>query len=457
MKTKIRIGLLFAIVLCLVAVQADAQYYAYIPNRWGDTVSVIDTSTHTVIATVVVEGMAHGVAVAPDGKRVYVPNSGSRTVSVIDTLTNTVIATIADPRGPSIAVNPVQDRAYVPDYHRCTLSIIDTSTNTVVAVIPTQSVGPTGVAVTPDGSKVFIAFRWARVFAVFDTFSNSFVAEIELPYIARGVAVSPDGTKVYFAEGGDPNGILGRYVHVVDASSYQVLESIQVGVWPYGVAVSPDGAWVYTANHASDDVSVIDTSTNTVVATIPVGEEPSGVGVTPDGKEVYVANQISDSVSVIDTSTNSVVATIAVGDGPEPFGLFITPPPVLSCAGFEPPMASGPVTARGNRALPLKAQLFDVGGFEITDLDLSTPPVLQVTYRASESAEPMDVTGVALPAGFGTDGNEFEYNLADQVWQYNLKTKNYSAGGTYTITIVSGDDAEYAIDPTCTAVFLRSD
>jgi len=29
--------------------------------------------------------------------------------------------------------------------------------------------------------------------------------------------------------------------------------------------------------------------------------------------------------------------------------------PTLSCYGFEPPMASGPVSVKGNRALPFKA------------------------------------------------------------------------------------------------------
>ena len=87
---------------------------------------------------------------------------------------------------------------------------------------------------------------------------------------------------------------------------------------------------------------------------------------------------------------------------------------------------------------------------------ITAPPVLQVTYQSATEDDPTDVSNEAFPAGWGTDGNEFEYNLADQIWQYNLKTKNYSAAGTYTITMVSGDDSEYIIDPTCTATFLRT-
>jgi len=158
-----------------------------------------------------------------------------------------------------------------------------------------------------------------------------------------------------------------------------------------------------------------------------------GIGANDRG-DVYVADNYGHSVSV--------------------FGSLA---PEVSCMGFQPPMASGAVTARGNRALPLKARLFDADGSEMTDFELTAPPVLQIKFQSACGGVPMDVTGDALPAGFGTEGNEFEYNLADQVWQYNLKTKDYTAAGTYTITIVSGDASEYIIDPACEATFERKE
>ena len=39
-------------------------------------------------------------------------------------------------------------------------------------------------------------------------------------------------------------------------------------------------------------------------------------------------------------------------------------------------------------------------------------------------------------------------------WSYNLLSANYTAPGDYTIKLVSGDDSEYSIDPTCTALFV---
>jgi YVTN family beta-propeller protein len=85
---------------------------AYVTNRDSNTVSVIDTATNTVTATIPVGGGPIGVAVTSDGSKVYVANASSNSVSVIGTATNTVIATI-----------------------------------------PVNATPPIGVAVTPDGSQ----------------------------------------------------------------------------------------------------------------------------------------------------------------------------------------------------------------------------------------------------------------------------------------------------------------
>jgi YVTN family beta-propeller protein len=66
----------------------------YITNFNSDNVSVIDTATNTVVATVQVGNSPAGIAVTPDGDFVYVANQGSDNVSVIATATNTVVATV---------------------------------------------------------------------------------------------------------------------------------------------------------------------------------------------------------------------------------------------------------------------------------------------------------------------------------------------------------------------------
>ena len=125
----------------------------------------------------------------------------------------------------------------------------------------------------------------------------------------------------------------------------------------------------------------------------------------------------------------------------------------ITCEGFEAPLDQGPVTVRGrNRALPLKAELHDALGNPMTDADLGAPPLVQVTFAPAAGGEPTDISEEALSAGLGTDGIEFVFD--DDRWRFNLKTGPYQAPGAYTVSMVSGDEAQYQLSPTCEAVFV---
>lgn len=73
----------------------------YIVNKGNNTVSVINTTTNTVIATIPVGASPDQVTILPDGTFAYVTNQVDNTVSVIDIATNMVIATIPGFNGPT--------------------------------------------------------------------------------------------------------------------------------------------------------------------------------------------------------------------------------------------------------------------------------------------------------------------------------------------------------------------
>ena len=110
-----------------------------------------------------------------------------------------------------------------------------------------------------------------------DTATHQVIDVIDLGGRAKpvGVAVSPDGRRVYVANGH------GNSVAVIDAVKGKVVATIPVGKRPWGIAVTRDGRRVYTANGLSNDVSVIDPATNRVLATIKVGEGAWGVVIGP--------------------------------------------------------------------------------------------------------------------------------------------------------------------------------
>ena len=163
---------------------------AYVTNSFHDTVSVVDTATNTVVATVAVGDNPTGVAVSPHGSRVYVTNATDDTVSVIDTASNTVVATVAVGDNPTaVAVHPNGTRVYVSNFVGGTVSVIDTATNTVVATVAV-GVAPRGVAVSPDGSRVYVTNPDGGTVSVIDTTTNTVVATVAVGAGPLRVAVA---------------------------------------------------------------------------------------------------------------------------------------------------------------------------------------------------------------------------------------------------------------------------
>ena len=86
-------------------VTPDGQY-VYVANQGTDadpdnSVSVIDTETNHVSATIKTGKGAHGVVISNDGKRAFISNIEDNTVSVIDTATRKLIQTIKVGEGPN--------------------------------------------------------------------------------------------------------------------------------------------------------------------------------------------------------------------------------------------------------------------------------------------------------------------------------------------------------------------
>jgi YVTN family beta-propeller protein len=402
---------------------------AYISNQGDNSVSVIDTASNAVVATVSVGNVPFGVAVALDGSRVYVANLNDNNVSVIDASNNTVVATVPVGNSPEgVAVAPDGTHVYVVNDNSASVSVIDTSTNTVVATVPVGS-GPVGVAVAPDGARVYVTNSDTTI-SVIDTSNNTVVATVPVSGSHDGVAVTPDGTRVYVAN--DNTGS----VSVIDTSTNTVVATVPVGNSPYTVAIAPDGSRAYAANLGDNNVSVIDTSSNAVVATVPVGGFPLGVAVTPDGTRVYVANIGDNSVSVIDTSNNTVVATVLVGSSPGAFGNFIGV--IVPCPSPTPTASPSPTATVTPSATPTPT---------VTPSPTTTPCAEEWVVHYNASANGQDQ---AVAIATDNSGNVYVTGASEGLG-YDYATIKYDASGNqlwevrYNNEPVNGNDLAAAI------------
>ena len=131
---------------------AYVPYFFYTSDPWSENVAIIDTTTNTVVKTVLVEttsvdAILGGVAVTPDGKYVYMTN-GIGSVTVIDTASNTIVKTVPVGTTPSgVAVTPDGKHVYVTNQGSNGVSVINTASNTVVATVPVAA--PSAISIIP--------------------------------------------------------------------------------------------------------------------------------------------------------------------------------------------------------------------------------------------------------------------------------------------------------------------
>jgi len=304
------------------AVEASAGTpLAYVTGLVGGNVAIVNAETYALVGAVE-SGLTnpYGIVASSDGSALYVTNAGTNTVSVIETATNAVGASITVGLYPhGLAIAPNGANLYVantgpdtgPDHSpgpgaSNTVSVIDVATGGVTQTIDVGQ-APYAVTVSPDSSTVYVSCR-DGIYAI-SAASGEVIGRQWVPG-ARGLAVSPDGSSL-FATQPEANAVT-----VLDPVHGFVRETIKVGLLPWNVSFSPDGSSAYVTNADADTVSVINTSTHVVTQTLTVGHIPTGV--STDGSSVWVANNTSGTLSVIDIATQSVIETILLGLADEP-------------------------------------------------------------------------------------------------------------------------------------------
>src|SRR5882724_11143766 len=338
----ILIGLL---VLALMAAPgAGAAPFAYISNFNNNTVTVMDGTT--VLATVTVGEQPSGVAVNPTETRVYVANSNFfqrpnrvPSVSVINTANfNDVITITANITGqPSgVAVSPDGSLVYVAGGRNGSVFVIDAATNTVVNTLtpPAGEFRQLGAIVVAGGSVYATDVGTGEVVNV----TNGSVLPIYVSFNLFGIAANSDGSRLFVSNGNDTSDDLEVTVLQIDPTTGAMsivlgtpvllslsdpAHDVDAGTRPAGIAVSSTG-FVYVPILLENAVAVLNAADNSIVKTIrPVlgsplpFNQPFGVAVDPSGARVYVGNSGgTGSATVLDGTTNTVFSSlIPVGTG----------------------------------------------------------------------------------------------------------------------------------------------
>lgn len=328
--------------------------HAYIANYNSNTLSLIDIATHLVTEIIKSDEnlvqpnqplFPSNLAITPDGAKVYVSNAGSNTISVIDTQSHTETVLTVGIGPAAIVMSTDGTRAYVanPDLRAAecgpmqnTLSVIDIETDTVLIKELTVGDAPLGVVITGDGDKVYAYSACSNAISVLDTASvpddiPNAIKTITINSQARstGIQIAPDNSEIYVAH---PNSL-----SIIDIPTDNLVDSIPArGGGPVELALTPDGNTLLATNSGSNSISVINALTDQHIVTLQAGSRPGAIVTTNDSTKAYVLNsgfsRLPDqTVTVVDT-VNHTVSTIDLDDpntpqneGIGPIKLAITP------------------------------------------------------------------------------------------------------------------------------------
>ena len=266
------------VTLSLLPAAAGAQQHTVVALSHSDnTVYELDGTTGRILNKFTAENQPHEAIVSPDGRSIFVAIPQAGHVVILDATTFAQRVKVESP-------------------------FFRNADN--------SSTSPHGIAITSDGSKVYVGTERADIpsIVVFDGRSGQVLKKIDV-MLEGGhfLAVDQRTNKLYYPMRTD------NRVVVIDTRTDQVTKIIPVEGGPVGVAFTPNGeAWIHSDYDGS--VTVIDMAKDEVVQRIEnTGTGAGRIAVSPDGRWAASAHGTSMDVAIIDTRTREVVARVPVG------------------------------------------------------------------------------------------------------------------------------------------------
>jgi len=307
-------------VLLLAATPAAAASL-FVTNTKSDSISVIDTNTFEVVATIPVgRGKPNRVMFHPDGKWAWVVYDRSHDLGVVDADARKLVKRV------KIGGNPY-NLNFTPDgrYLLVLDWASDTSTDEVIFYdLQTEKIdGRVEVSTWPahsllsrDGKRLYVSGETAGDLTVIDVASRTIVARhVHGGGDAMGLALSLDG-KVLYAAAGENKSILK-----IDTATNKPIAAIALPGIVHESTLTLDGRYLYATLRRANRIVVIDTATDKIVTSIPQKGYPDLVTMEPTGRYALVTNRWADHVSVIDLTRHAQVRTIPVGKAPHGMAL----------------------------------------------------------------------------------------------------------------------------------------
>ena len=284
---------------------ADVAYVSS-AARYVRKLLVVDLEFGTIVQDLDRNNAFYGLEVAPDGSRVYASAGGADVVEYYDADIDgmlTLAGEVAVDHYPSgLALSDEGARLWVGQWRGTgagankASEVVEFETATMTEVrriaIPMWA---WDVIWVPTRDELYVSTLDDVGVAVVDLQTGTNVATIEVPISSAGLAVAPDGSRVWAAIAGTDE------VVAIDTSTRAVVDSTFVGELldeqgevvhdsnVNALSYDPLDDRLYATRGTDNAVSVLEGATLDVLGSIPTGWYPTDVALTPDASRLLVS------------------------------------------------------------------------------------------------------------------------------------------------------------------------
>jgi len=286
------------------------------------TVSGINTTTYT-------DTVSHATA----ADSIYVAVKSANGMDVVSMASNSKTANSggANMSSPTnIAVTPDGTKAYVANSATIggneTVTPITLSNDTAGTPITVGgSKAPVGIAITPDGTTAWVGTGGTKTLVPITVATNTAGTAVSFTFGVNAVAITPDGTHAWATGAGGAIESMNTSTHALGTTINAVNGGTSGNM--QAIAISPDGTKAYITDASTNKMVwpvTLSGASGTLGTPISLTFAPQAIAISPDGSTAWVAGA-TDIVPITGLPGSPVVGTLIPVTGAAFQGIAISP------------------------------------------------------------------------------------------------------------------------------------
>ncbi|MBT2573064.1 YncE family protein [Bacillus sp. ISL-51] len=293
----------------IVLVPDPEPVYAFTSNSNDQSVSVIDTNTHTVVTKISLPYQPYGIEVTPDKAYTFVLHYDHNMISVIDNRTLIVTASVLlDQQPESIAFLPEHEFAYV--LAGTSIFVVRLSTLTVERSIVIEG-NPASLAVDPNGLYAYVIDVSSASVVRIDLNTGDVTGTIPRDLILRSIEIDSPERYAYVLE----QEFFFNYISIIDLDTFTIVTTIELE-YEGEYRLFTGGSEVYLFDDFSHNVYAVSPNGAAVLGHLSEPAVVSDLAFIPNGQYLYTTHWTEQTITVYHTEDYSVAAVISLGVSP---------------------------------------------------------------------------------------------------------------------------------------------